>query len=222
MRERSWLRWPARLAGAASGAFVTLAFSRPLEWAFGYSTRLRLVELLSYDHPLLRRLMARAPGTFQHSAAVALIARTGAEGIGADALLVRVGALYHDVGKLEAPQLFSENQHDGNPHDAMAPRDSARAILGHTAHGVRLLEHYGVGERMADFVREHQGWGGQLLRAEGSRERRSSGSGRLWYPGPRPRSRETAVLMMADKIEASVRALDDPARGLPRGRRPDD
>ena len=174
----------AAFVGAGGGGFVALAIGRPLEWAFGYSTRLRLVELLSYDHPLLRRLMERAPGTFQHSVAVALLARTGAEGIGADALLVRVGALYHDVGKLETPQFFSENQHDGNPHDEMAPRDSARAILSHTARGVRLLEQYGVGDRIADFVREHQGTGvlsyfERKALATGS----TGGSGRLSVPG---------------------------------------
>jgi putative nucleotidyltransferase with HDIG domain len=200
----------AAFVGAASGGLVTLAFSHPLEWAFGYSTRLRLVELLSYDHPLLRRLMERAPGTFQHSVAVALLARTGAEAIGADSLLVRVGALYHDVGKLEDPQWFSENQHDGNPHDHMAPQDSARAILGHTARGVGLLEQYGVGDRIADFVREHQGTG--VLSYFEKKARAAGGQvdpADFRYPGPRPRSRETAVLMAADKIEASVRALEE-------------
>jgi cyclic-di-AMP phosphodiesterase PgpH len=201
----------AAFAGAAAGALAALAFSRPLEWTFGYSTRLRLVELLSYDHPLLRRLMDRAPGTFQHSVAVALLARSGAEAISADALLARVGALYHDVGKLESPQLFSENQHDGNPHDGMEPRESARAIVEHTARGVRLLEQYDVGERIADFVREHQGTGVLAYFERKARE----GGGRVdaadfRYPGPRPRSRETAVVMIADKIEASARALDDP------------
>ncbi|MGE5198734.1 MAG: HDIG domain-containing metalloprotein, partial [Rhodospirillaceae bacterium] len=202
----------AAFAGAAGGAFVTLAVSRPLEWAFGYSTRLRLVELLSYDHPLLRRLMERAPGTFQHSVAVALLARTGAEAIAADALLVRVGALYHDVGKLDAPQMFSENQHDGNPHDAMAPLDSARAILAHTALGVRLLEQYGVGDRIADFVREHQGTG---VLAYFEQQARAAGGpvdpADFRYPGPRPRSRETAALMIPDTIEAAARPSDEPS-----------
>jgi cyclic-di-AMP phosphodiesterase PgpH len=116
-------------AGAAGGGLVALALSRPVESIFGYSSRLRLVELLSYDHPLLRRFMERAPGTFQHSVAVSLLARTAAEAINADALLVRVGALYHDVGKMENPQFFTENQRGENPHDGMPPSDSARVIL---------------------------------------------------------------------------------------------
>ena len=126
-------------AGAAGGAFAALALSGLIEWAFGYSTRLRLVELLSYDHPLMRQLMERAPGSFQHSVSVALLARSAAEAIGADALLVRVGALYHDVGKIEHPDLFTENQRGANPHDAMTPDASARAIVGHVNAGVRLL-----------------------------------------------------------------------------------
>ena len=194
-------------AGAAAGGLVALAFSRPVEWAFGYSTQLGLVELLSYDHPLLRRFMERAPGTFQHSVAVALLARTAAEAIGADALLVRVGALYHDVGKMEAPQFFTENQRQENPHGSMAPRDSARVILAHVERGVTLLDRYQVGERIADFAREHHGTcvlAVFLQKAEAAGQQPDPADYR--YPGPRPRSRETAVLMMADRIEATARS----------------
>ncbi|HSP92728.1 MAG TPA: HDIG domain-containing protein [Vicinamibacterales bacterium] len=194
-------------AGAAAGGLAALAFSRPVEWVFGYSTKLGLMELLSYDHPLLLRFMERAPGTFQHSVSVAMLARTGAEAIGADALLVRVGALYHDVGKMEAPRFFTENQRDGNPHDAMTPRESARVILAHVAQGVDLLTHHRVGRRVADFAREHHGTGTltvflQKAGASGAQPDVSD----YRYPGPRPRSKETAVLMMADKIEATVRS----------------
>ena len=203
----------AAFAGAAVGAFVALALSGPAEWVFGYATRLRLVELLSYDHPLMRRLMDRAPGSFQHSVSVALLARAAAEAIGADALLVRVGALYHDVGKLEHPELFTENQRGVNPHDAMTPHASARAIVQHVDAGVRLLNQYGVGERVADFVREHQGT--DLVTYFERKARAQGGEVDLAdfrYPGPRPRSRETAVLMMADRVEATARSLDAPDR----------
>ncbi len=145
--------------GAAAGGFFALALSRPVEWLFGYSTKLRLTELLSYDHPLLRRFMERAPGTFQHSVSVALLAQAAAEAVGADALLVRVGALYHDVGKLDSPQFFSENQRQASPHDAIEPRDSARVILAHTERGAELMARYRVGGRVADFAREHHGTG---------------------------------------------------------------
>jgi cyclic-di-AMP phosphodiesterase PgpH len=197
----------AAAAGAAAGGFVALALSRPVEWVFGYSTKLGMVELLSYDHPLLRRFMERAPGTFQHSVAVALLAQTAAEAIGADSLLVRVGALYHDVGKLAAPQFFTENERDASPHDAIEPQHSARVILAHPERGVELLTQYRVGGRIADFAREHHGTGAVvsfLQKAEAAGAQPDPADYR--YPGPRPRSRETAVLMMADKIEATARA----------------
>jgi cyclic-di-AMP phosphodiesterase PgpH len=194
--------------GAAGGGLVALALSGPVEWVFGYSTRLSLVELLSYDHPLLRRLMERAPGTFQHSVSVALLARVAAEAIGADALLVRVGALYHDVGKTDHPHFFTENQRGENPHDSLAPEESARVIVEHVASGVRLLEQYRVGDRVADFTREHQGTGSlTVFRQRAECGGRPVDPARYQYPGPRPQSRETAVLMIADKVEATARSL---------------
>jgi cyclic-di-AMP phosphodiesterase PgpH len=197
----------AACAGAAMGGLVALALSRPVEWLFGYSSNLGLVEWLSYDHPLMRRFMEQAPGTFQHSVSTALLAQAAANAIGADALLVRVGALYHDVGKMEAPQYFMENQRLASPHDRIDPRDSARAILTHVERGVALLARYHVGGRIADFVREHHGTTTvvsflQKATVAGSQPDIED----YRYPGPRPRSRETAVLMIADRIEAIARA----------------
>jgi hypothetical protein len=197
----------AACVGAAAGGFVALALSRPVEWLFGYSTKLGLVELLSYDHPLLRRFMESAPGTFQHSVATALLAQTAAEAIEADALLVRVGALYHDVGKLDAPEFFTENQRDPNPHDELGPRESARVILAHPERAVELLTQYHVGGQIANLAREHHGTGALasfLQKAEAAGLQPDPADYR--YPGPRPRSRESALLMMADKIEAMARS----------------
>ena len=194
-------------AGAAAGGLVALALSRPVEWLFGYSTKLGLVELLSYDHPLLRKFMELAPGTFQHSVAVALLAQTAAEAIGADSLLVRVGALYHDVGKMDAPEYFTENKRDNSPHDVIEPRDSARVILAHPERGVALVTQYRLGGGIVDFVREHHGTGAIasfLQKAEAAGEHPDPADYR--YAGPRPRSRETAVVMIADRIEATARS----------------
>jgi len=202
-----FLAGAAACAGAAAGGFVALALSRPVEWLFGYSTKLGLVELLSYDNPLLRRFMESAPGTFQHSVATALLAQTAAEAIEADVLLVRVGALYHDVGKLDAPALFTENQRDPNPHDVIGPRESARVILAHPERAVELLKQYRVGGRIAELAREHHGTGALasfLQKAEAAGLHPDPADYR--YPGPRPRSRESALLMMADKIEAMARS----------------
>jgi hypothetical protein len=193
--------------GAALGGFAPLALSRPIEWVFGYSTKLGLVELLSYDHPLLRRFMERAPGTFQHSVATALLAQTAAEAIGADALLVRVGALYHDVGKMDTPEYYTENQRQASPHEAIEPLDSARVILAHTERGVELLAQYHVGGRIAEFAREHHGTGALssfLHKAEAAGQTPDPAD--YHYAGPRPQSRETAVMMMADRIEAMARS----------------
>jgi hypothetical protein len=193
--------------GAAAGAFFALALSRPIEWLFGYSSKLVLMELLSYDHPLLRQFMVRAPGTFQHSVATALLAQAAAEAIEADSLLVRVGALYHDVGKMDAPQFFTENQREPGSREAIEPLDNMRVILGHPERGVELLTQHRVGGRIADFAREHHGTGALasfLQKAEAAGERPDPSDYR--YAGPRPRSRETAVLMMADKIEAMARS----------------
>jgi hypothetical protein len=193
--------------GAALGGFAPLALSRPIEWVFGYSTKLGLVELLSYDHPLLRRFMERAPGTFQHSVATALLAQTAAEAIGADALLVRAGALYHDVGKMDTPEYYTENQRPPSPHEAIEPLDSARVILSHTERGADLLAQYHVGGRIAEFAREHHGTGALssfLHKAEAAGQTPDPAD--YHYAGPRPQSRETAVLMMADRIEAMARS----------------
>jgi hypothetical protein len=193
--------------GAALGGFAPLALSRPIEWVFGYSTKLGLVELLSYDHPLLRRFMERAPGTFQHSVATALLAQTAAEAIGVDALLVRAGALYHDVGKMDTPEYYTENQRPPSPHEAIEPLDSARVILSHTERGADLLAQYHVGGRIAEFAREHHGTGtlsSFLHKAEAAGQTPDPAD--YHYAGPRPQSRETAVLMMADRIEAMARS----------------
>jgi putative nucleotidyltransferase with HDIG domain len=198
----------AAAGGAAAGGLIAVALSRPVEWLFGYSTKLGLVEMLSYDHPLMRQFMERAPGTFQHSVAVAVLAQSAAEAIGADSLLVRVGALYHDVGKMEAPQFFTENN-SGNvsPHDAIDPRASARVILAHPERGAAFLMQYRMAGGIVDFAREHHGTGALasfLQKAEAAGAQPDPEDYR--YAGPKPRSRETALLMMADRIEATARS----------------
>ncbi len=198
-------------AGMASGfvsSLTVVAASRVTEWLFGYTTPVRLLELVSYEQPLLRDLAVRAPGTFQHSVAVAALADSAAQAIGADALLVRAGALYHDIGKLPTPEFFSENQANPSPHDGLTPLESARVILRHAADGLELVKRHRLGEAMEDCVREHHGRtvvsfflemarkGGDKVNPEDFR-----------YPGPSPRSRETAILMIADTVEATSRSM---------------
>jgi hypothetical protein len=174
---------------------------------FGHVTPLTLIESLSYDHPLLRRLLTEAPGTFLHSTNVAVLADVGARAIGADALAARVGALYHDVGKTRTPELFAENQAADNPHAVLTPDESARVLAGHVKEGVQLVLSHGLGERVADFVREHHGTSQMrslIARLDDTRD--DGDASRFSYPGPRPRSRETGLVMLADRAEAMARA----------------
>jgi putative nucleotidyltransferase with HDIG domain len=206
----------ARLAllegiGAAVGAFLSapLMFTlAPLaEGLLGHVTRLTIRDWLSFEHPLLRQLATAAPGTFQHSVNVGVLADAAAGAIGADALLARVGGLYHDVGKMNAPEYFIENQHGPNPHDALAPAESARILRAHVTDGVELVNEHRMGERIVDFVREHHGSGEmRLLLDKAQTLGQSFAEDTYRYPGPRPRSRETGILMIADQLEATARA----------------
>jgi putative nucleotidyltransferase with HDIG domain len=196
--------------GAAVGGFlsVPLMFTvAPLaEALLGHVTRLTLREWLSYEHPLLCQLASEAQGTFQHSVNVGVLANAAAGAIGADALLARVGGLYHDVGKVNAPEYFIENQHGSNPHDELEPIESAQILRAHVLDGVDLVKQHRMGDRIADFVREHHGTGEmRLLRANAEALGQAS-TGSFRYPGPRPQSRETGILMIADQLEATARS----------------
>jgi len=162
---------------------------------------------------LLQVLLHDAPGTYQHSLQVANLAEQAAEQIGADPLLTRVGALYHDVGKSKAPQFFIENQPQGfpNPHERLTPIESARIIHDHVIDGLELGRKYRLPRRILDFIAEHHGT--MLTRYQYVNAVKEAGGDEsqvdeenFRYPGPRPRSRETAILMLADGCEARVRA----------------
>ena len=195
--------------GAALGAPLLLVAGPVAEWLFGHTTRLTIAEWLSYDRPLLRDLASRAPGTFQHSINVGVLADAGARAIGGDALLARVGGLYHDVGKMRAPDYFVENQRDANPHDDLDPAESARILRAHVTDGADFVLDHKMGERIADFVREHHGTGTMRMfqqKAEALGWPEDQLETQFRYPGPRPQSRETAVLMIADQLEATARS----------------
>jgi putative nucleotidyltransferase with HDIG domain len=179
--------------------------------ALNIPTSLKLVELMQPNHALLQRLLREAPGTYQHSLQVANLAELGAQRVNADAGLVRVAAMYHDVGKILNPHFFIENQADGfNPHDVLDdPVQSARIIIGHVTEGLRLARQYRLPLRLRDFIAEHHGTLRVAYFLHKAQEAGGSASVDLaafTYPGPRPRSRETAILMLADGCESSVRA----------------
>ncbi|MEB3172619.1 MAG: HDIG domain-containing protein [Cyanobacteriota bacterium] len=181
-----------------------------VEQLFGLLTRSRLLELADLERPLLRRLSSEAPGTFEHTLMIAGLAEEGARAIGADVDLVRTGSLYHDVGKLHGPQWFIENQQEGNnPHDALDdPLASAAILQAHVDEGLKLARRYRLPRPLADFIPEHQGTLKMGYFLHQARERDPSvPESRFRYRGPRPRSRETAILMLADGCEAALRSL---------------
>ncbi len=181
-----------------------------VESFFDLLTRARLLELADLERPLLRRLSCEAPGTFEHTLMIAGLAEEGARAIGADVDLVRTGALYHDVGKLHGPQWFIENQEDGaNPHDELNdPFASAAILQAHVDEGLKLARRHRLPGPLADFIPEHQGTLKMGYFLHQARERKPGiPEERFRYRGPNPRSRETAILMLADGCEAALRSL---------------
>lgn len=193
----------------AAGAIVIL--ERPLRIA----TEVRLLELSSANEPILKRLALEAPGTYASSIGVANLAEAAADAIGADALLVRVGAYYHDIGKLKRPYYYIENQQGGtNPHDRLTPRLSARVIISHVRDGLELADEIGLPTEVRAFIAEHHGT--TLVEYFHERALQEAGPGaevseaEFQYPGPKPRSRESGIVMLADTVEAASRTLSDP------------
>lgn len=208
----------ATLAGAAlvcgmASASLTLIIQFILSHLLGIVTPLRLIDLSRPDHSLLQLLLQKAPGTYQHSLMVANLGEQAADEISADSLLVRVGALYHDAGKSSNAGFFIENQipDKGNPHDKLLPEKSANIILSHVTEGIRLAKKHRLPPRLQDFIAEHHGTLITLFqysRAVKIHEQDPSklDKEKFRYPGPRPRSKETALVMLADSVEARARA----------------
>jgi putative nucleotidyltransferase with HDIG domain len=208
---------PAAVFGAVNGLLsgpIALAVMPVAEFAFGYASDIRLMELSGTGHPLLSRLMKETPGTFHHSVVVGTLAEAGALAIGANPVLCRVAALYHDVGKLGKAQYYSENQAGAaNVHDAMSPGLSCAVILSHVKEGVRIAEEYRLGDRITEIIAQHHGT--SLLycfldKAKPMILDRTASEEMFRYPGPKPRTREAAIIMLADAAEAAVRSLGQP------------
>ena len=211
--------WSQLLMAGISSFLIIMAY--PLLWvferAFGVTTDLTLLELSDTNRPILKELALKAPGTFSHSLQVASLAEAAATAIGANGLLTRVGALYHDIGKMAKPEYFVENQRSGtNPHDSLEPGASAAIISSHVTEGVAIARRERLPLSVRNFIPMHHG----TTRIEYffQKARRDGASGdspdedAFRYPGPRPRSRETAILMLTDGVEAASRSLDEPTQ----------
>lgn len=206
--------------GFAGGILVAvvISFLLPLlEWSFNILTDIRLLELSNLNNPLLRRLAVEAPGSYNHSVIVGTLAESAAEAIGANTLFCRVAAYYHDVGKMLKPAYYVENQAEGpSRHDRLTPHMSALIIASHVKEGIELARSYGLPQQVLDIIPQHHGTRKINFFYEKAKKTEKPAVDEVRdadfrYPGPKPQSREAAVFMMSDSIEAAARTLDDPS-----------
>lgn len=206
------------MACALAGGLVTAVFTAgglPVnESFFGILTDVKLLELSNADLPVLGQLALRAPGTNQHSHAVGQLAEDACRAVGANPLLSRIGALYHDIGKLAAPEYFVENQQGNNPHDRLRPQQSAKIITSHVTYGSRLAKEIGLPRKIADFIPQHHGTRTLhyfLRKAQAhAKPGETVDENDFRYPGPKPQFKEAAIMMLADSCEAAARSLARP------------
>ena len=201
------------------GGLATL-FVQPLiyiyEKIFGMVSDMSLLELSDTNSKLLKELSEKAPGTFHHSLNVANLAEAAANEINANAMLTRVGALYHDIGKMKNPTYFSENQTSAvNSHDELAPRESAQIITDHVINGIEIAKKHNLPDRVIDFIRTHHGTTTVYFFYMKEKEQNDNAvADDFRYPGPIPFSKETAILMMCDSVEAASKSLKEPTAGV--------
>jgi putative nucleotidyltransferase with HDIG domain len=205
---------------ATLAGFIVSGSLPLIERCFGIVTDITLLELADGSHPLLQELIRRAPGTYTHSMMVATLSEPAAEAIGANPLLTRVGAYFHDIGKMLKPHYFIENQSGENHHDGLEPALSTLVIIGHVKDGVALAEEYKLPQPIVDFIRQHHGTTlVEYFYREAVRQQESAGNScaglepTFRYPGPRPSNRENGIVMLADAVESSSRALSEPTPG---------
>jgi len=195
-------------------------FVQPLIYAyekiFGLVSDVSLLELSDTNTKLLKELSNKAPGTFHHSLNVANLAEAAANEIGANAMLVRVGALYHDIGKMNNPTYFTENQSTGlNPHDELSSKESAKIIIDHVINGIEIAKKNNLPDRVIDFIRTHHGTSTVYYFYKKEKELKNKvEEADFSYPGPKPFSKETAILMMCDSVEAASKSLKEPTSSI--------
>jgi putative nucleotidyltransferase with HDIG domain len=214
------------MGGAIGGwlsSVLALTLTPLLESLLDYTTDLKLLELARMDHPLLKELVMKAPGTYHHSIIVGSLCEAACESIGANALLARVAAYYHDIGKIGRAEYFVENQSSGvNPHADKKPHLSARIIISHVKEGKLLAEEHKLGKDIIDFIMQHHGRSlVSFFYNKAKQDAAQPGSGMspeevneedFRYPGPNPQTRETAIMALADSCEAATRSLQEPTQ----------
>lgn len=212
------IRVGGAFAGGVIGAFLAAGITPLFEYAGGYVTDMRLIELATLDHPLLKELSLSAPGTWNHSMVMGMMAEAAADSVGANPILVRVGAYYHDIGKMKKPLYFVENQGgEENRHDKLSTSMSALIIKSHVKDGLELGKKHSLPKSIMDAIAQHHGtsvieyfYEKALKEAKEAGQDPSEVDKSLYtYPGPKPQTKEAGILMLADGIEAAARTLSD-------------
>ncbi|MGM0454225.1 MAG: HD family phosphohydrolase [Thermodesulfobacteriota bacterium] len=206
--------WTFAFMGGISAGIVTIGVSPLVEMGFGYTTDNTLLELSNLDQPLMRRLMLEAPGTYHHCVIVGSMVEAAASEVGANPMMAKVCGYYHDIGKLKNPMHFIENQKNGkNIHNKLAPSMSCLILISHIKNGVELARQYKLGQEIIDAIKQHHGT--SLLsyfydKAKKQKKDQPINTDNFRYPGPKPQTRETALIMLADQVEAASRTLEHP------------
>jgi putative nucleotidyltransferase with HDIG domain len=201
--------------GVFAGIFV-LGVLPIVEWIFGYTTNSKLLELANLNHPLLKRMILEAPGTYHHSIVVSTLAETAAREVNAHPLLARVSAYYHDIGKIDKPLYFIENQGNReNRHEKLAPSMSSLILISHVKEGLELARQYGLGEKISQIIQQHHGTSLISYFYQKAKEKEDPAfdpvvEANFRYPGPKPQTKEAALVLLADAAEAASRTLQDP------------
>jgi len=205
------------VAAAIAGSLVSVGMLPVFESIFGFTTDLTLLELSNLNHPLLKRLSLEAPGTYHHSIVIGNLSEAAAEAIGANALLARVGSYYHDIGKMEKPEYFVENlRHTKSKHERLSPSMSALILERHIKGGKELALEHNLPDVVIDFIEQHHGTTTMTFFYQKALQQSHDEpvqEEEYRYPGPKPQTREIAILMLADSVEAVTRTLDDPKPG---------
>ncbi len=217
---QSWASWDlltafvAAFIGGTNSALYVLFYTPIVEAVFGYTTDIKLLELGNLNHPLMKDMIVKAPGTYHHSQLVAVLAEAAAESIGANSILARIGAYFHDIGKMVKPLYFIENQRGGeNRHDRLAPSMSALIISSHVKDGMDLARTHKLPQVIVDMIPQHQGTKLITFFYNKAKERETDlqtvNEQDYRYPGPRPQTQEAGILLLADGVEAAVRSLPE-------------
>lgn len=206
--------WTFAFMGGISAGIVTIGVSPLVELVFGFTTDSKLLELSNLDQPLMRRLMLEAPGTYHHCVIVGSMVEAAASEVGANPLLAKVSGYYHDIGKLKNPLHFIENQSDGkNIHNKLAPSMSCLILISHLKNGLELAREYKLGHEISDAIKQHHGTSLISFFYDKARKQKKDqvNIDSFRYPGPKPQTKETALVMLADQVEAASRTLEYPS-----------